>query len=70
MQRFPALAVIAVCQVAVMALWFSASAIVPALKAEGAIDPQSVAFEFDDKQVNVPREKLEGLFHPANYGFG
>lgn len=37
-RRFLAIATIAVCQVAAMALWFSASAIVPALKASGAID--------------------------------
>jgi len=39
-QRFTAIATIAVAQVAAMALWFSASAIVPALRASGQIDPQ------------------------------
>lgn len=39
-QRFTAIATIAIAQVAAMALWFSASAIVPALRASGQIDPQ------------------------------
>ncbi|MEM9682340.1 MAG: MFS transporter, partial [Pseudomonadota bacterium] len=42
-RRFLAVTTIAVCQVAAMALWFSASAIVPALRAEGQIDPQSAS---------------------------
>ena len=42
-RRFLAVSTIAVCQVAAMALWFSASAIVPALRAEGQIDPQSAS---------------------------
>jgi MFS family permease len=36
--KFRALAVIAVCQVAVLGLWFSATAIVPALRAEFGLD--------------------------------
>ncbi len=36
--RAGSIAVIALCQVAVMALWFSATAIIPALKAQGALD--------------------------------
>jgi len=42
-QRFTAIATIAVCQVAAMALWFSASAIVPALRESGQIDPQTAS---------------------------
>jgi MFS family permease len=43
-QRFTAIAMIATAQVAAMALWFSASAIVPALRASGQIDPQTASF--------------------------
>jgi len=42
-QRVLAITTIALCQVAAMALWFSASAIVPALKANGLIDPHSAS---------------------------
>ncbi len=42
-QRVLAITTIALCQVAAMALWFSASAIVPALKASGLIDPHSAS---------------------------
>jgi MFS family permease len=42
-QRVLAIATIAICQVAAMALWFSASAIVPALKAAGQIDPHTAS---------------------------
>jgi MFS family permease len=42
-QRLTAIVIIVICQVAAMALWFSASAIVPALRATGAIDPQSAS---------------------------
>ncbi len=37
--RAGSIAIIAICQVAAMALWFSASAIVPALRAQYALDP-------------------------------
>ena len=36
--RTRSLALIMVCQVMAMALWFSATAVVPALKAEGGLD--------------------------------
>ncbi len=36
--RWGSIAIIGLCQVAAMALWFSATAIVPALKAEGRLD--------------------------------
>jgi len=42
-QRVLAITTIAICQVAAMALWFSASAIVPALKASGLIDPHTAS---------------------------
>jgi MFS family permease len=42
-QRLAAIVIIVICQVAAMALWFSASAIVPALRATGQIDPQSAS---------------------------
>ena len=42
-QRVLAITTIALCQVAAMALWFSASAIVPALKAAGRIDPHTAS---------------------------
>ena len=38
-----AITIIAVSQVAAMALWFSASAIVPTLEAEGRLDPQTAS---------------------------
>jgi len=37
--RVRSITIIAICQVAAMALWFSASAIVPALRAQYALDP-------------------------------
>jgi MFS family permease len=43
-RRFRAIAIIALCQVAVMALWFSASAVVPALRAAGEIDARAASF--------------------------
>jgi MFS family permease len=41
--RAGSIAVIAACQVAAMALWFSATAIIPALKAQGALDPATAS---------------------------
>ena len=46
-RRFLAITIIALCQVAVMALWFSASAVVPALRAAGenpsAVEAQGIS---------------------------
>jgi MFS family permease len=42
-QRALGIVLIVFCQVPAMALWFSASAIVPALKATGQIDPQTAS---------------------------
>jgi MFS family permease len=42
--RTRSIAIIALCEVAAMALWFSASAIVPALTAEIALDPLTASF--------------------------
>lgn len=42
-RRAAAITIIAVSQVAAMALWFSASAVVPSLRAQGLIDPQSAS---------------------------
>ena len=41
--RWGSIAVIGLCQVAAMALWFSATAIVPALKAEGSLDSHTAS---------------------------
>jgi MFS family permease len=60
--RFLALAVIAVCQVAAMALWFSASAVVPALKAAGAIDPQAASLFTSAVQAGFVAGTLTSAF--------
>jgi hypothetical protein len=41
-ERAP-ITIIALCQVATMALWFSASAVIPSLVAEFALSPASIA---------------------------
>jgi MFS family permease len=61
-QRFTAIATIAVCQVAAMALWFSASAIVPALKATGAIDPHSASLFTSAVQAGFVAGTLTSAF--------
>ena len=61
-RRFLAIAIIAVCQVAAMALWFSASAIVPALKASGAIDPGAASLFTSAVQAGFVAGTLTSAF--------
>jgi MFS family permease len=61
-RRFRAIAVIALCQVAVMALWFSASAVVPALRAAGEIDAQAASFFTSAVQAGFVAGTLTSAF--------
>jgi MFS family permease len=61
-RRFLAIATIALCQVAAMALWFSASAIVPALRASGAIDPGSASLFTSAVQAGFVAGTLTSAF--------
>lgn len=61
-RRFLAIATIALCQVAVMALWFSASAVVPALRAAGEIDARAASFFTSAVQAGFVAGTLASAF--------
>lgn len=61
-RRFLAIAIIALCQVAVMALWFSASAVVPALRAAGEIDARAASFFTSAVQAGFVAGTLTSAF--------
>lgn len=61
-RRFLAIAIIVLCQVAVMVLWFSASAVVPALRAAGEIDAQAASFFTSAVQAGFVAGTLTSAF--------